>query len=107
LISALLSTRGVSVSDKAVPFGVAWVMAGLMGTAWRLLRLKGQPPITRQMLRLIGKPFTINTDKARADLGYAPRTTMSTGLAAMRRAATDSVAGIAAHRDDKPAVAVT
>ncbi len=88
-ISALLSTRGVSVSDKAVPFGMAWMMAGLMGTAWRLLRLKGQPPITRQMLRLIGKPFTISTDKARADLGYAPRTTMSMGLAAMRRAKTD------------------
>jgi hypothetical protein len=41
-----------------------------MGTAWRLLRLKGQPPITRQMLRLIGKPFTIRTDKARADLAH-------------------------------------
>ena len=83
-ISALLSTRGVTVSDKAVPFRVAWVMAGLMATAWRLLRLKGQPPSTRQMLRLIGKPFTIRTDKARADLGYAPRTTISDGLAAMR-----------------------
>jgi hypothetical protein len=37
------------------------------------------------MLRLIGKPFTIRTNKARADLRYAPRTKMSDGLAAMRR----------------------
>lgn len=85
-ISALLATRGVSVSDKAVPFGLAWTMAGLMGAAWRLLRLEGQPPITRQMLRLIGKPFTIATGKATTDLGFVPRTTMSMGLAAMRRA---------------------
>lgn len=84
-ISDLLSTRGVSVSDKEVPFGLAWRIAGLMAVAWRLLRLKGQPPITRQMLRLIGKPFTIRTDKARADLGYIPRITMSNGLAAMRQ----------------------
>lgn len=83
-ISALLSTRGVSVSEKSIPFGMAWMMAGLMGAFWRLLRLNGQPPITRQMLRLIGKPFTIRTDKARAELGYVPRTAMTDGLAAMR-----------------------
>jgi nucleoside-diphosphate-sugar epimerase len=105
-ISALLSTRGVSVSDKAVPFGMAWVMAGLMGTTWRLLRLKGQPPITRQMLRLIGKPFTIRTDKARAELGYAPRTTMSNGLAAMRRVEIEP-ASLASHRGDQHAVAAS
>jgi nucleoside-diphosphate-sugar epimerase len=88
-ISALLSTQEVSVSDKSVPFGMAWMLAGLMGIAWRVLRLKGQPPITRQMLRLIGKPFTIRTDKVRDDLGYAPRTTLSDGLAAMQRSGTD------------------
>ncbi|MBR1147553.1 NAD-dependent epimerase/dehydratase family protein [Bradyrhizobium sp. AUGA SZCCT0431] len=105
-ISALLSTRGVSVSDKAVPFRLAWTMAGLMGAVWRLLRLKGQPPITRQMLRLIGKPFTIRTDKARADLGYAPRTTMSNGLAAMR---SDKryPAALASQRGDRHTVAAS
>jgi nucleoside-diphosphate-sugar epimerase len=106
-ISALLSTRGVSVSDRAVPFRLAWIMAGLMGTAWRLLRLKGQPPITRQMLRLIGKPFTVNTGKARADLEFVPRTTMSMGLAAMRRVTTDSTASTAVDRRGRPAVAVS
>lgn len=105
-ISALLATRGVSVSDKAVPFGLAWTMAGLMGAAWRLLRLKGQPPITRQMLRLIGKPFTIRTGKARADLGYAPRTTMRDGLAAMRLAKTDR-AGLTSHLGALQAVAAS
>jgi hypothetical protein len=82
------------------------MMAGLMGTAWRLLRLKGQPPITRQMLQLIGKPFTIRTDKARADLGYAPRTTMSNGLAAMRLAKI-APASLAAHRGDRHALAAS
>lgn len=105
-ISALLSTCGVSVSDKAMPFGMAWMMAGLMGAVWRLLRLKGQPPITRQMLRLIGKPFTVRIDKARADLGYAPRTTMSDGLAAMRLTQA-APAILATHRGGRHAVAVS
>lgn len=99
-ISALLSTRGVSVSDKAVPFGLAWTMAGLMGTAWRLLRLKGQPPITRQMLRLIGKPFTVRTLKARTELGYVPRIKVKEGLAAMRRAEVTAV-GAAIHPGER------
>lgn len=105
-ISALLATRGESVSDKAVSFRLAWTMAGLMGATWRLLRLKGQPPITRQMLRLIGKPFTIRTDKARAELGYAPRTTMSNGLAAMRLAKPAPVS-LAVHRSGQHAAAVS
>jgi nucleoside-diphosphate-sugar epimerase len=104
-ISALLSTRGVTVADKAVPFRVAWVMAGLMGATWRLLGLNGHPPITRQILRLIGRPFTIRTDKARGDLGYVPRTTMSEGLAGMREADTDP-AHSATHRGEHAMAAV-
>lgn len=105
-ISSLLATRGVSPPDKSVPFAMAWTMAGLMGAAWRILRLGGEPPITRQMLRLIGKPFTISTAKARAELGYAPQITMTEGLAAMRQGEA-SLASLAGHRGDLRAVAVS
>lgn len=84
-ISSLLATRGVTAPDKSVSFGIAWTMAGLMGAVWRVLRLKGEPPITRQMLRLIGKPFTISTRKAQIELGYTPRISMDEGLDAMRQ----------------------
>lgn len=84
VISALLATRGVTAKDRSVPFPLAWTMAGIMGAAWRTLRLKGEPPITRQMLRLIGKDFTINIDKARRDLGYTPKVSWEQGIATMR-----------------------
>lgn len=87
VISALLSTRGLVPEDRAVPFRLAWMMAGIMGAAWRLLGRGGEPPITRQMLRLIGKPFTINIAKARAELGYVPRVSFAEGIAAMGRGA--------------------
>jgi len=83
VLSDLLATRGVKASDKSVSFGMAWTLAGVMAVVWRLFRLKGEPAITRQMLRLIGKPFTVRTDKARKELGYSPRVTWKAGIAMM------------------------
>ncbi len=84
VIGDLLATRGVKAGDKSVSFGVAWMLAGAMGFFWRLLRLKGEPPITRQMLGLIGKPFTLNIQKAERELGYVPHVTWKQGIAEMR-----------------------
>ncbi|WP_428246470.1 NAD-dependent epimerase/dehydratase family protein [Ferrovibrio sp.] len=90
VISALLASRNVVPKDRAVPFRLAWAMAGIMGAAWRMLGRDGEPPITRQMLRLIGKPFTISIAKARTELGYQPRVSFAEGIAAMGRG-TDAV----------------
>jgi nucleoside-diphosphate-sugar epimerase len=84
VIGDLLATRGVKAGDKSVSFGVAWMLAGAMGFFWRLLRLKGEPPITQQMLRLIGKPFTLNIQKAERELGYIPHVTWKQGIAEMQ-----------------------
>ena len=84
VISDLLATRGVKAGDKSVSFGMAWMLAGVMGFFWNLFNLKGEPPITRQMLRLIGKPSTLNIGKARRELGYAPHTSWKRGIAEMQ-----------------------
>ncbi len=84
-LTRLLQSRGVTPGDRAVPFAVAWTMAGVMGTVWRLLRRKGEPPITRQMLRLIGKDFTVDIRRAREALGYAPVTSPADGMRRMPR----------------------
>lgn len=59
-------------------------MAGVMGAAWRIFRRKGEPPITRQMLRLIGKDFTIDIRRAREELGYSPVTSVADGMRGMQ-----------------------
>jgi nucleoside-diphosphate-sugar epimerase len=86
VIGGLLSTRNVKASDKSVSFVMAWRMAGLMALIWRLLRLRSDPPITRQMLQLIGKSFTVRTDKARRELNFVPRISWSQGIAEMTAA---------------------
>ncbi len=105
-ISSLLATRKMTAPDKSVPFRIAWLMAGVMAAAWRGLNLKGEPPITRQMLRLIGKPFTISIRKAQAELGYAPQVTMEEGLAAMRQNEVE-LASSPAHLGERRASIVT
>jgi nucleoside-diphosphate-sugar epimerase len=81
----LLATRGLPPVKRRAPFFVAWRMAGMMEGVWRLFRLRSKPPITRQTLRMIGKSFTVDTGKARRELGYAPVITRAEGLAAMRK----------------------
>jgi len=38
-----------------------------------ILPLKGSPPITREMVRLTGYPFTVSIEKAQVELGYQPK----------------------------------
>lgn len=84
VLSALLLTRGIEPPRASAPLSIAWGMASLMEWAWRRFHRAGEPPITRQMLRLIGAPFTVDITKAEHDLGYRPIVSWEQGLAAMR-----------------------
>ncbi|BAX97836.1 hypothetical protein MSTE_02526 [Mycobacteroides stephanolepidis] len=44
---------------------------------------KGDPPLTRTMVRLIGREFTTDDTAARRELGYVGKTTRAEGLKAM------------------------
>jgi len=83
VLSELLLTKNVKAGEKSVSFGMAWTMAGVLGSAWCLFRLRGEPPITRQMLRLIGKSFTVSYEKARNELGYIPLVSWAQGVRSM------------------------
>lgn len=84
-LSSLMRTRGVEPPRAAAPLRMAWIMATVMEWAWRTFSRPGEPPITRQMLRLIGQPFTVDIGKAQRELGYRPEVTREQGLQAMRR----------------------
>lgn len=70
VFTALLRTRGIEPPDKVIGAPLAWRVGTMLETAWRVLPLSGEPPLTRQMVRLVGWPFEISDGRARRDLGY-------------------------------------
>lgn len=86
-LTALADTAGVRLGDTSVPRGVAVAGARVLEWAWRLLRVTGEPPLTRTFLALSAQEMTVSDAKARRELGYRPAVERSAGLAALAAAA--------------------
>lgn len=61
-------------------------MAILMELAWRTFNLNNEPPLTRQMLRMIGYDLTLSDARARTELGYQPIISWEEGIRQMSAA---------------------
>ena len=79
--TGLLRTQGVEPTSLSVPRWAAWAAAALLEKLWHMFRLKGRPPITREIIKLVGGPLTVRDDKARRELGYTASMTREKGLA--------------------------
>lgn len=83
-ITRLLATQGLEPQDRSIPRPVAHALAVAGETAWGALPLPGRPPLTRFAYWVSALETTIDISRARAELGYAPVTTIDEGLAEMR-----------------------
>jgi nucleoside-diphosphate-sugar epimerase len=83
-VSALIETQGVEPPTRSVPSAVAAAMAAASETVWRLLRLGGEPPLTRFAFWVSSQECTIDISKARRELGYEPVISRADGLAGLR-----------------------
>jgi nucleoside-diphosphate-sugar epimerase len=83
-VSQLLSTQGVEPPTRSVPRGVAAALAASGEAAWRVLPLRGRPPLTRFAYWVSSQECTIRIDKARSELGYEPVKSRADGLAELR-----------------------
>jgi nucleoside-diphosphate-sugar epimerase len=80
-VSALIETQGVEPPTRSVPAAVAGPMAAAAETVWRLLRLGGEPPVTRFAFWISSQECTIDISKARSELGYVSIKDRAAGLA--------------------------
>jgi nucleoside-diphosphate-sugar epimerase len=79
-ITRLLATQGIEMPDRTVPQPLAGAIAAAGETAWRVLPLPGQPPITRLAYWLASQECTIDISRARRELGYIPVISVDQGL---------------------------
>ncbi len=84
---------------RRIPLGAATVLGGVCEAAWRVLPLRGEPPMTRFIAAELAKDHWFDITAARRDLGYAPRVTMAAGtaelIAARKRAPQNPAATLA------------
>ncbi|NGO10140.1 NAD-dependent epimerase/dehydratase family protein [Streptomyces sp. HC44] len=79
-LTSLAATRNTVLPDRSVPRRVLSATALTTETVWRLLRLRGEPPVTRTFVALSAQEMTVDDSAARRELGYRPVLTRDQGL---------------------------
>ena len=83
-VTAMLRTQGVEPPDRSLPAWTARPIAAVSQAAWKLLPLKGEPPMTTFRSWVLTQECTIDISKAKGELGYAPIVSREQGLAELR-----------------------
>jgi nucleoside-diphosphate-sugar epimerase len=83
-VSKMLRTQGADPPDRNLPTPIAAALASGGETAWRILPLRGAPPLTRFSFWVASQQCTIDIAKARSELGYEPIKPRKEGLDELR-----------------------
>jgi len=82
-LTKLIKTQGVNPPDKSIPKWLAIALAGIMEFVWNLLRIKGEPMITRFGVSFVAMGRKYNISKIKSELGYKPIVNEIDGLKRM------------------------
>lgn len=80
IVNALLGAAGVPPVDKSIPYPLAYGAGAVLELAWRMLALKGEPPMTRFLAEQLSTPHWYDISAAVRDFGYQPRVSVAEGL---------------------------
>lgn len=80
-INRLLRGVGIPEITRRVPLPVAYAAGGVLEALWRVLPLKGEPPMTRFAAKEMATDHWFDLSAARRDLGYHPLVTIEQGTA--------------------------
>jgi nucleoside-diphosphate-sugar epimerase len=80
IVNGMLRAAGAPTVDKTIPFRAAYMLGGLLESVYTVLRLKGEPVMTRFLAEQLGTTHFYDISAARRDFGYQPRTSIIEGL---------------------------
>lgn len=80
-INDLLRSLGVPAVSRHLSLPAATALGAACEALWRVMPLRGEPPMTRFVARELASDHWANINAARCDLGYAPRISMAAGTA--------------------------
>ena len=64
----------------ALPFGAAYAIGAVCEVLWRVLPIKGEPPLTRFLAEQLSTTHWYSMAPAKRDFGYVPGVTIEEGL---------------------------
>lgn len=79
-IDELLRRAGLPPVKKRLSARTAWCFGGVLEGVYRLLRLPGNPPMTRFLAMQLSSSHSYDVSKARRDFGYAPEVSFEEGM---------------------------
>lgn len=80
IINMILGAAGTGPVTRRISYPLARVSAALMETAWKLARMKTEPPLTSFVLKQLTSAHWFDISAARRDLGYKPEVTIEQGI---------------------------
>lgn len=80
-INELLRAVGEPPATKQISLGAASALGAVCEAVWRVLPLRGEPPMTRFIAAELARDHWFDITAARRDLGYVPRVSMAAGTA--------------------------
>jgi nucleoside-diphosphate-sugar epimerase len=79
-INDVLRRSGLAPVTRRISAGAAWRIGAVLETAYRLLRLRGEPLMTRFMAAQLSTSHWYDVSAAKRDFGYDPRVSLDEGL---------------------------
>ena len=86
VLNALLAAAGAPPVRKTISFRTAYRIGAACDWLWPLLRLAGEPPMTRFLAEQLSTPHWYSMEPARRDFGYVPRVSFDEGLTRLKAA---------------------
>ena len=84
IVNALLAAAGAPPVEGSIPFAAAYAVGAVCETLWPLLRLRGEPPMTRFLAEQLSTTHWYSMAPATRDFGYVPRVSIAEGLERLR-----------------------
>jgi len=86
IINALLAAADAPPVHASIPFPLAYLIGAICEGAWPLLKLKGEPPLTRFLAEQLHTTHWYSMEPARRDFGYVPKVSIEEGLRRLQAA---------------------
>ena len=85
LINALLEAAGAPRVEKHLSFKAAYRIGTVCETLWKILPLKGEPPMTRFLAEQLSTAHWYDMAPAARDFGYRPRVSFDEGITRLKQ----------------------